>query len=270
MAKLCTLCAKFIHIHPASSNLLFILKRNGLVAELLLPLHRRLDASWRRFMKLINPKSLTLTVSLLLIILGASGQTAFADSYSWNQVFQTQKARFVAGDDFGNYTIDMTNYYGSSSDPYSRCGGVISDVCYETHYVGTAKPYFSTTIPTLWADSAPIAGTEDCSLYVGNRSVLCNNGHALYFGFVTRPDGKEIRGMFAGATPDYTDYIGNATFDGGFMTANGNAYFIDGINDTLDVMLNRSATPVPEPGSLLLLGTGGLAMLGAARRRAGL
>jgi hypothetical protein len=267
MAKVCTPCAKFIHFLPASSNLTFILKQNGLAAELLLPLHRTLNASWRWFMKLVNSKSFLFAAAFLLV-LTAVGRTAHADSYSWMSVLQTQNENFAGGDDFGNYTINISNSFAYG--PGGNCGGVISNTCYETHYANNASPSYSTTVPALWTNPDPVAGTEDCSLYAGSRSVLCNNGHALYFGFVTKPDGSEIRGMFAGATPDYTDYLGSASFDGGFMTANGNAYFIDGLHDTLDIALNRSATPVPEPGSLLLLGTGGLAMLGAVRRRVGL
>jgi hypothetical protein len=219
-------------------------------------------------MKLIqsNLKSLTLSAAFLLLT-GIFGQTALADTYSVQSVMQTQRANFAGGDDLGNYTINISNSFGHGG---RNCGGVVSNVCYETHYMNSANPYYSTSAPTLWTDPNPSAGTADCSLYVGSRSVLCNNGHALYFGFVKKSDGSEIRGMFAGATPDFSDYLCNASFDGGFMTANGNAYFIDGLHDTLDVALNCSATPVPEPGSLLLLGTGGLAMLGAVRRRVGL
>jgi hypothetical protein len=51
------------------------------------------------------------------------------------------------------------------------------------------------------------------------------------------------------------------------MTANGNVFFIDGALDTLDVAIDLDTIPAPEPGSLMLLGTGALGMVGMMRRR---
>jgi len=51
------------------------------------------------------------------------------------------------------------------------------------------------------------------------------------------------------------------------MTANGNAFFIDGADDTLDVALDLSTVPTPEPGTLSMLGTGALMVVGTLRRK---
>ena len=73
-------------------------------------------------------------------------------------------------------------------------------------------------------------------------------------------------GLFDGTDP-MLDYLGYGSIDGGFMTANGNVFFIDGALDTLDVAIDLDTIPAPEPGSLMLLGTGALGMVEVVRRR---
>jgi hypothetical protein len=63
----------------------------------------------------------------------------------------------------------------------------------------------------------------------------------------------------------------NGSFDGGFINSNGDAVFIDGLNDTLVSVVDVSTdpAPVPEPESLIFVGTGLLAVFGTVRRRMG-
>lgn len=201
----------------------------------------------------------------------ASGR-AFADTYSLTAVDYTQSENFYAGDDFGNYTISVDDLL--IHIPNFSCGGVIdASSCYETHYINRATDVFTVTPPSLWNDPDPIAGSDPCTVDPDRGfhplHILCGNGHVIFGGFYDRPDGSELRGIWSGSDPNPTlDYIGDGTIDGGFMTDNGNAYFIDGVHDTLDVALDLSAVPVPEPGSVVLLGTGALLLMGLLRRRA--
>lgn len=216
-------------------------------------------------------RRIVILTSCALATVLSPGARAFADTYSLSAVAYTQSENFAGGDDFGNYTINVSDRM--LHDPNYNCGGVVNPMfCFETHYINSSTPVLTTAPPTLWNDPNPIAGTDSCSLDAGSGfnayRILCDNGHMIFGGFFDLPDGSFLRGIWSGSNPNLdADYLGNGSIDGGFMTANGNAYFIDGLHDSLDVALNLSATPVPEPGTLVLLGTGALSLLGITRRR---
>jgi hypothetical protein len=195
---------------------------------------------------------------------------AFADTYVVKHVLSTQDENFAGGDDYGDYIINITNSLNGMVHPV--CAGVANPgSCFETVYVNDpTHPVISVTPPTLPVDPSPRAGdVGSCAIPAAFEVIheFCGGGHLFFSAlYDAPPNGKDLLGLFDGTDPTL-DYLGYGSIDGGFMTANGNVFFIDGALDTLDVAIDLDTIPAPEPGSLMLMGTGALGLMAVVRRR---
>jgi hypothetical protein len=129
----------------------------------------------------------------------------------------------------------------------------------------------STSIPSLSYDNGtPCTPTVSPGITwsLGLGATRCNNGHEVYFGtFPTPPPNPETRGIFTG--PNLTDRLTDpsvitSTLDQVVMNGSGDFAWVDGRDETIFEAVDQS---VPEPGSLLLLATGSLTLIGTVRRR---
>lgn len=200
-------------------------------------------------------------LAAIFCLSAAASRPAHADSFAITTIAHTHSANFLGIDAAGDFVVDVSN---SLSHPHPSCGGVAVSPfsqCFETFYVGQTNPVFSTTAPNLTFDNGT-ACTPDPGAEFDVMNGRCNNGYEI-FGAFSGP----TRGIWAGNDLALS-FLNNGTFDGGFINSNGDAVFIDGLDNTLVFVDDATRNPIPEPASWLLIGSGAIAFIGALRRKA--
>jgi len=205
-------------------------------------------------MKLFN-RAFTAAMVAVAALLLASPTTSYADTY---QVFNL-------GNDNGHnlYGIDVS---GAVVTIGPNFGDPINAQLYST-WVNGVVVSTSFAPPSLNYDNGtPCVPTVSPGITIYPANARCNNGHEVYFGsFQTAPPAY-TNGIFTG--PNLSDLLTtHGTFDGVVLNASGDFAWIDGLDEEFYQAIDLTPQLVPEPGSLVLLGTGLLASIGAIRRR---
>jgi hypothetical protein len=204
-------------------------------------------------MKPFNPAFTAATVAVAALLL-ASPITSYADTYQVFDLGGDHASNLYGIDTSGAVvTIDQSNY-------------PIHDQTYKT-WVNGVVVSVSFTPPSLNYDNGtPCVPTVSPGITTYPANSRCNNGHEVYFASYQTAPPSYINGIFTG--PNLSDLLTtHGTLDGIVLNASGDYAWIDGLNEEFYQAIDLTPQFVPEPGSLLLLGTGLLASIGAIRRR---
>ena len=196
---------------------------------------------------------------LSAVSLTATTSIAHADTYKLFVVAETQSERFVMGDDFGDFAFNSSFVYGHTN----LCGTSSLDLCYGVGNVFTGAVSYTSTLPLPAADPHP--GTADPTRPAGPNWATIRELGGLSSGFYTLPSGQVALGIWDGPDP-VNDFLSDGSIDGGFTSANGNVFFIDGFDNTLVVAIDQQTSPIPEPGTLSLTATALVAATTLRRR----
>jgi hypothetical protein len=210
---------------------------------------------------------LSSAIVVIVAISLCSTRPAFADSYT---IFDlgSDNARSIYGiDTAGDVVIWSTN----------GCGGS-AFYCYATYVNGVATSDGSIA-PVLAYDNGTACGSTPAGFHATRE--VCNNGW-IGLGSLFSPNGNP-NGAYLGSGSDL-DFLGFGSVDRAFLNSAGDFAWVDGLDDEMYVaILNNTplfvtndlfvqqevvAATTPEPGTLLLMGTGLIFFTAAIRRKA--
>jgi hypothetical protein len=187
---------------------------------------------------------------------------ASADTYTFYDLGTANNGRDIAG-----ITSSGTVLITHSGSP---CGNT-PDVCYQTYTNGLLVSASTTNPGLIFDNGSPCTPTVSPAIGVLNVAYAKCNGAREVFGTGVFAPSPYQNSIFDGSDP--SDFVAKHMVDTPFdLNASGDFVFIadftlfpnDGeIFEAVD--LTTRATP--EPGSIVLLGTGVLAAAGAMRRR---
>jgi hypothetical protein len=153
--------------------------------------------------------------------------------------------------------IDNTQFYGMTDSgavvlyaSFFSCGNPATG-CYETFLNGVNTGDTDIAPTDTWDNGTPCSP----ALPPGGSALhaVCNNGRNAWTGYLT--SGQVIAGVYSGLTPLFQ----NGGYGPIFMNDQGDVVFDEEVGDEWYEAIDLTAV-TPEPGSIVLLSTGVLAL----------
>lgn len=204
---------------------------------------------------------------LLAVVLGAlvqfiSPSVSRANIYDAYFLSSANANRVVGIDATGDVFLYLAYYSYLPSTYMGPCGLVANaPECYSVFNLETQMDSATPTLSGYAMDDGSRCSPTIPGFDIRSAQCSSNGEYAIFSAWINN---DTISGVWIGSLLTHTfTQVPAYTMDGAFINNIGDAVFTDGTSERIIAMAHNT----PEPGSLILLATGALSMIGVLRRR---